>query len=78
MKKIREEKFSGSPDVNASVVSIGLTIFLLIFGAFYTISTGGFITGYGDLISVNTTVNITIVMVARHTLQIVKHIQRQI
>ena len=52
MKKIREEKFSGSPDVNASVVSIGLTMFLTIFGAFYTISTGGFITRYGNLMSV--------------------------
>ena len=49
MKKICEEKFSGSPDVivNASLVSIGLNIFLLIFGAFYTISTGVFITCYG-------------------------------
>ena len=41
--------------VNASVVSIGLTIFLLIFGAFYTISTGSFITRYRDLMSVYTT-----------------------
>ena len=56
MKKIREEKFLGSPDVSASVVSIELNIFLLIFGAFYTISAGGFITRYGDLMSIYSTV----------------------
>ena len=38
--------------VNASMVSIGLNIFLTTFGAFYTIPFGGFITSYGDLLCV--------------------------
>ena len=40
--------------VNASLVNIGLNIFLTTFGAFYTIPSGGFITSYGDLSCVYT------------------------
>ena len=54
MKKIRKEKFSGSPDVNASVVSIN--IFLIIFGAFLQYQPGGFINRYRDLMSVYNTI----------------------
>ena len=35
--KIREEKFSGSPDVETRMVSIELNIFLNIIGAFINI-----------------------------------------